>query len=94
MPAESAQVAALVAELLEPRFRTIDRRLGGLEDDLADVRAKCGALVVEEPDPDDPAKTVLRAKPATLGLDAKTVLGALVTLIVGGLVPVLIAHAA
>jgi hypothetical protein len=27
-------------------------------------------------------------------LDAKTVLGALVTLIVGGLVPVLIAHAA
>jgi hypothetical protein len=55
------------------------------------IDRRCGALVIEEDGPD--GKPVITARPARLGLDAKFVIGLLVTLITAGVVPILVAHA-
>jgi hypothetical protein len=55
------------------------------------LERRSGALVLEEDDED--GATIVRARPAQVGLDWRFVVGAIVTLVTSGLVPILIAHA-
>lgn len=61
------------------RFRRLHERLDRLEGTVAEVDARCGALVLEEQD--EGGKTVIRARPARVGLDVKTIVGLVVTLL-------------
>lgn len=96
-------VEELRRELTDDR-RDTRRRFGRLEgavfgDDgdeglivtVGRIDRRCGALVMEEDGPD--GEPVITARPARLGLDAKFVIGLLVTLITAGVVPILAAHA-
>lgn len=96
-------VEGLRSELADDR-RDTRRRFGRLEgavfgDDgdeglivtVGRIDRRCGALVLEEDGPD--GEPIVTARPARLGLDAKFILGLLVTLIVSGIVPILVAHA-
>lgn len=75
-----------IREDLTADRRRDDERLGRIEASIADLRReteridrRCGALVFEEEG--DDGETVVRARPARVGLDWKMILGLAVTLV-------------
>lgn len=91
------ETAELWHDLLGRLGRLERAVLGGPTDDgLADrierIERRCGALVIEEDD--ENGSTIIRARPAQVGLDWRFVVGAALTLVTSGVVPILVAHAA
>jgi hypothetical protein len=74
---------------LESRVDRYGRELHAAVTLVERVDKRCGALVVEEEEED--GETVIRARPARLGLDYKFVIGAILTLISAGVVPIAVA---
>lgn len=70
-------------------MRSIRDEVASLTVTVAEVDERCGALVVTEQGPD--GQQIVTARPAQLGLDAKTIIGAIVTLVTAGATPVIIA---
>lgn len=62
------------------RFHRLHSRMDELATTVGEVDRRCGALVLEEEQED--GTTVVRARPARIGLDVKTVAGLVVTLVV------------
>lgn len=75
----------------DQRFAALDDRLEALDRRIGRVDARCGALVLEEDGPD--GDTVITARPAQVGLDWRFIVGAILTLVTTGVVPILVAHA-